>query len=162
MSGCTGRTLKQNQLSPPIDSKNIAQEMNDERNKLLTFIVVKWIGNQRVFTWIVDEMDKNSPHPSQEQQKHWAEWLGRGRKKENIGNDLLSRLEPPTGTGGIWSRLVVPTGTKVPRSYIPFLPPPPEPFSSVFLLFLARVGGVLAHFLHDLWRLFDSLSIQQL
>ena len=40
-------------------------------------------------------------------------------------------------------------GHKAP-AYIPFLPPPPEPSSSVFLLFLARVGGVLAHFVHNL------------
>jgi len=40
-------------------------------------------------------------------------------------------------------------GQKAP-AYIPFLPPPPEPFSSVFLLFLAQVGGVLAYFIHDL------------
>ena len=125
MSGCTGRTLKQNQLSPPIDSKNIAQEMNDERNTLLTFIVVKWIGNQRVFTWIVDEMGKNSPHPSQEQQEHWAEWLGRGRKKGDISRGLLSQLEPPTGTKSPHlSRLVAPSRTGGPRDQWFRLDPP--------------------------------------
>ena len=66
--------------------------------------------------------------------------------------DQWSRMEPPTGTNG---GDLVPVGgsnqDKRAPAYIPFLPPPPpEPFSSVFLLFLARVGGVLAHFVHNL------------
>ena len=55
----------------------------------------------------------------------------------------------PGQMGGFGSSWIHQSGQKAP-TYIPFLPPPPEPFSSVFLLFLARVGGVLAHFLHDL------------
>ena len=92
---------------------------------------------------------------------------------------LLSRLVDQTGTKGprsLLSRLEPPTGTKDPhfvpvgvsnrdkRSWAPYpLPsPPPEPFSSlVFLLFLARDRGVLAHFFTTFVKIFDSPSIHR-
>jgi hypothetical protein len=63
---------------------------------------------------------------------------------------LLSRLVPPTGAKGL-------------APLIPFPLPPPEPFSSlVFLLFLARDRGVLAHFFTTFVKIFDSPSIHLL
>ena len=63
---------------------------------------------------------------------------------------LLSRFVPPTGTKGL-------------APLIPFPLPPPEPFSSlVFLLFLARDRGVLAHFFTTFVKIFDSPSIHLL
>src|SRR6185369_1095511 len=60
------------------------------------------------------------------------------------------------------SRLVSPTGTKGLGPLIPFPLPPPEPFSSlVFLLFLARDRGVLAHFFTIFVKIFDSPSIHR-
>ena len=102
-----------------------------------------------------------------------------GTNRDKRGG-LLSRLVVPTGTkgyAGLLSRLEPPTGTKgshfVPVGVsnrdkrhwplIPFPLPPPEPFSSlVFLLFLARDRGVLAHFFTTFVKIFDSPSIHLL
>ena len=45
-------------------------------------------------------MGKNLPYSSQESKNNWAEWLGRGGGEGGYGGK------------GLWSRLVVPTGTK--------------------------------------------------
>ena len=73
---------------------------------------------------------------------------------------LLSPLVAPTGTKGprsLLSWLVSPTRTKGLGPLIPFPLPPPESFSSlVFLLFLARDRGVLAHFFTIFVKIFYS------
>src|SRR6185312_9998145 len=69
----------------------------------------------------------------------------------------------PGQNGSLLSRFVPPTGTKGLAPLIPFPLPPPEPFSSlVFLLFLARDRGVLAHFFTIFVKIFDSPSIHLL
>ena len=86
------------------------------------------------------------------------------RHQPGQNGGLLSRLEPPTGTKGPH---FVPVGVsnrdKRPWTPYPLPSPPPEPFSSlVFLLFLARDRGVLAHFFTTFVKIFDSPSIHLL
>ena len=87
------------------------------------------------------------------------------RHQPGQNGGILSRLVVPTGTkgyAGLLSRLVQPTGTKGLGPLIPFPLPPPESFSSlVFLLFLARDRGVLAHFFTTFVKIFDSPSIHR-
>jgi len=62
--------------------------------------------------------------------------------------------------GGLWSRLVSPTGTKLLGPLIPFsgIPPPARAIQLTFVLVvLARVGGVLAHLLTPFVKDLDSL-----
>ena len=54
------------------------------------------------------------------------------------------------------SRLVAPTGTKVPCPLILLFLPLPEPFSSFVLAVLSSGGGFQAHFLHDFVKALDS------
>ena len=92
---------------------------------------------------------------------------------------LLSRLVAPTrtkGCAGLLSRLEPPTGTKGPPFYpgwclqprqnflaplSPSLSPRPSHSAHLFLLFLAREGGVLAHFFTTFVKIFDSPSIHR-
>ena len=91
-------------------------------------------------------------------------------------HSLLSRLEAPTGTKGprsLLSRLEPPTGipfypdwwlqpgqnSLAPLS--PFLFPRPSHSAHLFLLFLARERGVLAHFFTTFVKIFDSPSIHR-
>ena len=71
---------------------------------------------------------------------------------------LLSRLEPPTGTKG-WP--FVPVGgsnrDKTPWPPLsPSLSPCPSHSAHLFLMFLARERGVLAHFFTIFVKIFDS------
>ena len=111
-----------------------------------------------------EEMSKNSSLPSREQQEtSELNGSGGGRGKGIRGAKALcpGRRHQPGQNGGLLSRLVVPTGTKGPRTllfrlepptgtkgphfvpvgvsnrdkrpwpHIPFPLPPPEPFSSL-------------------------------
>ena len=71
---------------------------------------------------------------------------------------LLSWLEPPTGIKDppLLSRLVSLTGIKLLGPLIPFPLPRPSHSAHLFLLFLARERGVLAHFFTTFVKIFDS------
>ena len=65
----------------------------------------------------------------------------------------------PGQKGDLLSRLVAPTGTKLLCPLIPFpspLPPRPSHSAHLFLLFLARERGVIAHFFTTFVKIFDS------
>ena len=128
-----------------------------------------------------EEMSKNvlpSPEPrtartselngsggERERDKRAKEFCPGWRHQPGQKGGLLSRLVAPTGTtgcAGLLSQLEPPTETKIVGLLIPFPLPPPEPFSSlVFLLFLARDSGVLAHFFTTFVKIFDSPSIHR-
>ena len=101
--------------------------------------------------------------------------LGPGQYMAFVPGPTASRASG--GDMGLLSRLETPTGTKVPpfvpvgasnrdkRPWAPYpllSPPARATFSSlVFLLFLARDRGVLAHFFTTFVKIFDSPSIHR-
>ena len=89
--------------------------MNDERNKLLTFIAVEWTGNQRVFTNCArNGQELPPPEPRTARTLSGMARVGDEEERGYTGA-LLSRLEPPTGTnGGNLVPVVAPTETKGP------------------------------------------------
>ena len=142
-------------MKPPIislflNNKNWAkQEMNDERNKLLTFIAVEWTENQRVFTnHGRNGQELPPPEPRTARTLSWMARAGEEERGYRPGlfypswsyqpgpNPLhLSRLNGQME--GIWSRLVAPTGTKDPGLY----PLSSSPVRAIQLSVLAVLGS---------------------
>ena len=123
-----------------------------------------------------EEMSKDSSLPSREQQEtSELNGSGGGRGKgirgprpfvpvgdTNRDKRVRGHFVPVGSTNRDKRGLVSPTGTKSLGPLIPFPLPPPEPFSSlIFLLFLARDRGVLAHFFTTFVKIFDSPSIHR-
>ena len=106
-----------------------------------------------------EEMSKNSPLPSQGQREQ-VSWMALAGEREGDkgGHGVLSRLETPTGTKG--GPFIPVGGSNRDKTPWPPYPLPSPPCSShsahLFLLFLARERGVLAHFFTTFVKIFDS------
>ena len=114
-----------------LNNKNWAkQEMNDERNKLLTFIAIEWTGNQRVFTnYGRNGQELPPPEPRTARTLSWMARAGEEERGYRPGLFCPGWSYQPWPNPLHLSRLVAPSGTIGPRGSL---------FLSSFISYLAQ------------------------